>query len=440
MKKRNKIPTIIGFFVLVFGLAAGVFLVQSRQLFKTSASLDTTPSSVQISNVTDTSFTVTWLTSKETAAFVKLGQSASLDQTLTDEIANPSFTHSITVRNLTPGTSYFFKINSDGTDFDNNTTPWQAQTGPTLTGTSGFSVNASGTVLDQTSTPVEKALVFLNIGGGVTLSGVTSQNGTWVIPINGVRLSDLSGYLNVDPTQTLIEISVNAGPNGISTAQIYPQSVAAVSTMVLGQVHDFRNLAPANAGGVPFSSLEAPLETTQSSSFGVDDKISTPSAKKVTLDNIDNGEIVNTQDPEFFGKAPAGTTLTITVESDDPVTETVKASTTGTWNWDPPKDLTPGEHKITVKWKDASGIWQTITRTFVVSASEGPAFVATPSATLKATKTATPTATKKPTAKPSPTTAADVPESGSLTPTLILSIMGVGAIAMALLFWKKAEY
>lgn len=166
----------------------------------------------------------------------------------------------------------------------------------------------------------------------------------------------------------------------------------------------------------------------------------TPAAKKVTLDNIDNGETVNTQDPEFFGKAPAGTTLTITVESDDPVTETVKASSNGTWNWDPPKDLAPGEHKITIKWKDASGIWQTITRTFVVSASEGPAFVATPSATLKATMTASPTATKKPTAKPSPTIEADIPESGSLTPTLILSIMGIGAVAVALLFWKKAEY
>lgn len=446
MKKTKKFPTIIGFVVLVLGLAAGVFLVQTKQLFKIGASPDITPGNVLISNITDTSFTVTWVTSKETAGFIKLGNSATLDKTLTDSIDNPSYTHFITAKDLSPATTYFFKINSDGEDFDSNGTPWQAKTGPTLAGSGGEAINASGSVLDVTSADVAKTLVFLKVGGGDMLSGFTSDKGTWVIPIANVRTADLSNYIAIDPTQTLIEISVNAGPSGIASAQVYPQSVTGVPPMVLGETYDFRSLGAASSDTLPQASLTAPEEATRESGFNVDTQGSLPAAKKVTLDSIENNETVNTVSPEFFGKAPAGTAITITVESEDPMTDQIKAASDGTWNWEPPEDLAPGEHTVTLKWKDTTGIWQTITRTFIVSASEGPAFVATPSATLKATMTAAPTATKTPiatktpTIKPSPTEVPDIPDSGVLTPTLVLSIMGVGAIAVALLFWKKAEY
>ena len=111
--RKSKIPTIIGIFILVFGLAAGVLLVRNQNFFRLGASAEFAPKDVRISNITDSSATVSWITDKETSGFVKWGEGQdSLDKTELDELASQSFTHTLTLRNLTPQTTYSFKINS----------------------------------------------------------------------------------------------------------------------------------------------------------------------------------------------------------------------------------------------------------------------------------------------------------------------------------------
>jgi hypothetical protein len=303
----------------------------------------------------------------------------------------------------------------------------------------------SGTVLASTGDAAKNALVYLTVGGSSPLSTITSQNGSWVISISSARTSDLDSFVTIDATTTLLEISANAGAEGVSTAQIYPQSAKPVPSLILGSTHDFKSLPPSEVSEVPRASVELPETATPSSGFEVGDNISTPSASTVTLTSVTQGETVTTTQPEFFGEAPPGTKLTITLES-DPITEQVSVPSSGEWNWTPPSDLPEGTHKITIKWTDLSGILRTLTRTFVVQAAEGPAFEATPSATLTptasatGTPTASPAATKTLTPTATPTaTAFATPESGSLTPTLLLSIMGIGVIAFAVMLWKKAE-
>ena len=88
---------------------------------------------------------------------------------------------------LKPQTSYFFKINSAGKDFDNNGTAWQAQT--TL-GTLPIleTTIVSGNVLTASSTPVQDALVYVSFGENF-FSSQTSQNGSFLIPIEIGRAS-----------------------------------------------------------------------------------------------------------------------------------------------------------------------------------------------------------------------------------------------------------
>lgn len=446
--KKSKIPTIIGLIVLVFGLAAGIFLVQNSTIFRLGASGENEPEDVRITNISDTSFTVSWTTSKETTGFIKYGEEETLSKTDQDEIGEKGFTHYLTVNGLKPDTKYSFKINSGGVDFDNNGTVWQATTGPNIPTNAG-QLTVSGTILEQTGQPAQNAIVYLTIAGSSPLSSTTSKNGSWVIPLNFARTQELSAFILIQESSSLLEISVNAGPKGIASAQIYPQSAKPVPAITLGTTNDFKSNPPSSNDGIPKADLSVPDAKEKESSFNVKET-GTSENTTVTLESVTNGEKISTSLPEFFGEGPSGTTLSITVESEAQSAE-VKVPTTGDWKWTPPNNLEPGNHTVTITWRDAAGVLRKLTRTFIVEASENPSFTATPSATLTttptATKTPTPTATisatpttiKTPTSTPTTTVAPTTPDTGSLTPTIILFMMGIAIILFATIAWKKSE-
>ncbi|MBU0572597.1 fibronectin type III domain-containing protein [Patescibacteria group bacterium] len=433
--RKNKIPTFLGIILLVFGLAAGILLVQNKQIFRLGATPQTSPKDIRITNITDSSFTVSWATDKETGGFILWGETEnSLTKTELNEISEISETHSVTAQGLSPDRTYFFKISSDGTTFDNNGVPWQITTGPELFGQT-ISNSISGTILTATGTPAEKAIVYITLAGASPLSTTTSQNGSWVIPISSARNQNLSSFIEINETTTLIEISVQAGSRGVATAQIYPASAKPTPPIILGESLDFKNEPASEIGGIPKANVNLPDDATESSKFEItDDDTTGLSTEKVTLESHEEGEIVTSTEPEFFGEGPPGTTITITVES-NPVTDQTTISSSGDWSWSPPEGLSEGVHKITITWRDATGILTTLTRTFVVQAAEGPAFESTPSATPTSSPIPTispsPTASATPTATPT-STASGIPDSGSLKPTILYSIMGLGLIVFSL--------
>lgn len=436
-----KIPTLIGIIILVLGIGLAVFLVQSRQIFRLGASTEVTPKDVRITNITDSSFTVSWITEKETLGFIQWGLSeGDLENTETDEVGVPNLTHTATVVGLRPETAYFFKIGSGGILYDNNRIPWNLRTGQQGSQNPN-PVIVSGSVVTSTGEPAKFALVYLTFAGQTPLSSMTSENGNWVIPI----------FSHIAST-SLIEIAVNAGVAGVSSAQIFLASANPVPPIVLGQVHDFRNLPESSPGNLPTSSIGVPEGQERPSGFSIPEG-GTLTSQAVTLSSIDQGETITSTTPEFFGEGPAGTTISITVES-EPVTTQVRIPSSGDWKWAVPTNLSPGTHKITISWKDVSGITRTLTRTFIVQAAEGPAFESSPSGSLtpsptptvtpllSPTATPTTTPTVRPTATPIATvspTAVPIPESGSLTPTILLTIMGIVTFLASLIFWKYAD-
>ena len=440
--KKNKIPTLLGILLLVFGLAAGILLVQNRQIFRLGAAPLTSPNDIRITNITNSSFTVSWATDKETSGFILWGETeSSLTKTELNEISETNETHSATIQGLSPENTYFFEISSDGTSFDNNGIPWQITTGPELLDQT-ISNSISGTILTATGTPAEKAIVYVTLAGASPLSTTTSQNGSWVIPISSARSQNLASFIDINETTTLIEISVQAGSRGIATAQIYPASAKPSPPIILGESLDFKNEPPSESGGIPKANINLPDDATPSSGFEVPEDIASPSAETVTLESIDEEETITSTEPEFFGEGPPGTIITITIES-DPITDEATINSLGSWSWSTPEELSEGAHIITITWRDAGGILRTLTRTFIVQAAEGPAFESTPSATPTSTPTSSPTPTATPTASPSSTisatptatptsTASGIPDSGNLKPTVLYSIMGLGLIIFSL--------
>lgn len=448
MIKRNKIPTILGIILLLAGVAAGVFYINMQQIFRIGASASDQPKDVRISNISDNQATISWVTDAQTSDFLNWGDSqASINQVAQESATNEKFyTHSINLSGLNPSSSYSFKINSNGTTYDNNGVPWEFTTGQSL-GKNNYSSLISGSVIDTSGKPTERAIVYITVNGYLA-STLTTATGTFVYQLENVRTPDLQNYAQIDSKGTVLEISVIAGIDGVASAQIFPQSANPIPPIMLGKIYDLRSLAPSSGEQNPNANLSLPETATQESKFNVSGDIATPSATTVILESLSQGETITSTQPEFFGKGPAGEQITIEVHSENPITQTVTIPSDGSWSWAVPSNLSPGAHTITISWKDVSGITRTLTRNFVVQASELPSFEATPSQSLSPTATptlaptATPKATLLPTATPQATataSAAPVPVTGSSTDTILLYIMGVSVMFFSFIIWKHAQ-
>jgi len=421
--RKIRIPTLVAILILTLGLSFSIVLTQQKQFFLPSAKSQNMPKDVKISNITDSSFTITWLTQDKADGFVVWGKSKSLGQTTNEETKAKGYTHSATITNLEPETTYYFKINSGGDLYDNDGSPWEAKTAAKLSSSETQAIqNISGSIVNALGAPAASVLVFVKAGGSNLLSTYTSENGNWIIPLNKIRTSDLNNSYKING-QDLLEINVQAGPEGIASAQIYAEKATATPLITLGQTYDFRNLTTNQNDSLPKSEIQGPQETNKQPKFDISGYSTSSPSNTVSIESIKEGETINTTSPEFFGKGPANKQITITVESENPQTGTVLVGTNGIWRWSPPSGLTPGTHKITLTYRDDNGVLRSIVRTFVVQAAEAgePAFEATPSASLTPTPTsivatATPSAQK--TASPSATPAQ--PVSGVKTPTLIL--------------------
>jgi hypothetical protein len=436
MIKKNKIPTILAVVILLAGTFFGVFYLNMKQVFRIGASATAQPKDVRISNISDNSATLTWSTDSQTTGFLTWGESETSISRVEQESAGNEkfFTHSISITGLKPSTAYFFKINSEGSGFDNNGVPWKFTTGSIL-GTNSNALVISGSAINASGQPVDRALVYITVNGYLA-STTTSATGNFFYQLGNIRTPDLQNFAQIDIGTTLLEISILGGTDGVASAQIFPQSAVPIPPMVLGQVYDFRNLEPSSNGQVPTANLSLPENSSQESKFNVESTTPTTTAKSVILESLDEGEIVTTTEPEFFGKGPPGETISIEVHSQDPVTGDVTIPTDGSWSFSVPTGLDPGAHTITITWKDVSGITRSLTRNFVVQASDLPSFEATPSGST------TPSATPKATATPRATATASsepVPVTGNLTPTLLFIIMGVLVMVFGFSVWKMSE-
>lgn len=436
--KKKQLPTILGIILLAIGTFLGVFLVNKQQIFKLGASSDAAPKDIRVSNISDSAITISWITDLETEGFVLWGTSENDITTPEQETQQKSFAHSVTISGLSPQTNYFYKINSNGTEFDNEGIAWQATTKNQKQG-NAQSFLISGSVLTATGQPIKKALVYANVGGAL-LSTLTSDTGNYVFQLGNIGK-------DINPGQTLVELFVQTGNQGVSSAQIFPQSARPAPPIILGQTHDFRGEPPSNEGDTPSALLDLPSDSQSESKLDVPDQEAPTTQEAVTLDSIQEGEEVTSTQPEFFGDGPKGTVITVKVESENPQSEDITVGNNGSWSWSPPEGLAAGVHKVTITWKDINGITRSLTRNFVVQAGEAPAFEAsgsaqtqtpspTPTATIKATAAPTASATASSSATPLPTA---VPDTGSLTPTIILTIMGGGIFILSFVIWKYSN-
>ncbi|MDO8551531.1 MAG: fibronectin type III domain-containing protein [bacterium] len=424
MNREQRIPTLIGAFLLLGGLVGGVLLVQRGPLLFLKAAPEITPSEVKITNVADSSFAISWLTQKEVNGTVRIGESSSLNQTFNDDRdqatgqSNLYSTHHITVKNLKPTTKYYFKIGSEGRLFDNSGHPYELTTAVKPSDPLPASDIASGTIVTSDGKRAAGAIVYLSMVNMTPQSAIAGNDGRWAMSLSTALSTALTNFAQYDKAAQVEEIFVQGGQGGTATAVTTTSNDNPVPDIVLGKTYDFRKSSAYDSNGNPVSppdDLSPTPESTPSSKFSFTQlkppTLASESSKLTITNPVQEGEDINTSKPAFSGTGPAGKTIQILVESNNKYTASVKVDSSGEWTWTVPTDLEPGDHQITLTY-----LGKRITRSFTVLAAEEsnlPAFTATPSGTITPTLSATATPTREPTATPT----SSITATGTVTPT-----------------------
>jgi hypothetical protein len=397
MKRRElKLPTIIGLLIALGGLISGVWLVGEQARRTALAAAEESPKKVVVSNISDTGFTVSWITDQAVSGFIQYAEgSSALDLVLPDErdqqkgTVDKYFTHLVNIRGLKPVTKIKFKIGSGGNIYGNGDNTYEVDTGPQLTNTPTADV-AYGQVVTGNGDPAEGALVYLRLPGAVVQSSLVKSSGSWVIPLSTTRKEDLGSFIKYDAAKEKLVLEVEDGQLGQARAIVQTGNDSPVPNIVMGTTNDFST-----------------PDTTVVSKFAppMGDLMGEEPANKLSIIAPKADEKVNDKKPEIIGSAPAGAKVTIEIHSDTTITGTAVADKSGNFSFSVPQDLPPGEHTIIISAM-IDGAIQRVTKSFIVYAageSTVPSYSSTPSATLVPTKKPTPTATPKPTAVPTAT-------------------------------------
>ncbi len=260
---QKQMPTMIGIFVLVGALVSGLLLFKNGTgVFAPRATPQTTPKNVRLTNVTDTSFTVSFFTDEPTTSFVKYGSAenklslqASDDRTQLSGVAGNYNVHHITVRSLKPNTAYFYVLgtSSERTTFDNQGKPFTVTTAASLS-SAPDSTMIYGNLYNQDGTPAEGSVVYLTMSEAGPLSSLVRNTGGWGISLATAR--------NAKGTASAI-FNKDTAVNFLAQGKSFSQTLSYQTTIASAQPVADLKFGAASASTVPAVSPSAiPTLTT----------------------------------------------------------------------------------------------------------------------------------------------------------------------------------
>lgn len=482
MKKsfaQRQIPTLLGLAILVASLIGGVaFLGQSSgAMFRPRAAPQTTPKKVKVTNVKDDSFTVSFITDEATAAFIKYGTTANSlklqagddrDQ-LSGSVA-PYNTHYITVRDLTPDTTYYYVLGT-GTNakFDNNGTPFVIKTAK-KSGSPPLAKTIYGNIVTSASTPAGGVMVYVSIEGVGPLSALTKDSGSWAIPLSSARTTDGSQYAQIDQaTQLVVNVQGN-GESDTSSATFTVADAQPAKTITLGQnleggapsttttpdetvteqpttsaspdtsLTSFTQSPSPMVQATPFASSSTETNTSSQTGLGgTTTPVSSASGEVVNVSTTGTEtQVVNTTQPTIVGTAVPNTVVSIEIHSSHEVVTQTTTDSSGQYTIDLEalkETLEPGPHTITISYVNpTTGQTVTETKSFIVedlgmlaAASTSPQPFGTSNPFPVVSPSPSPTVTATASAEPRvsvPATSSSLPKSGSTSTTYFLILSG----------------
>jgi hypothetical protein len=187
------------------------------------------PRSIRVSNVRDTTLTVTWVTDASTTGALRWGiDDGTAPNTDTYDRRGPAGSYSVhyvTLSGLTPSTRYRFDVISGSTTDTNNGSHYLATTGPTIGATSPDL--AFGTASLSANGAATSAVVFVTASGPSGTSAplaaliTPSSRGYWAANLGNLRQASLDAPFPVTG-DTVLTVTADAGTDGsvVSTTTV----------------------------------------------------------------------------------------------------------------------------------------------------------------------------------------------------------------------------
>ncbi len=419
MKKgfwNKRIPTILGLLLITIGIGVTSYFVNQGVFYIIKATPTDNPQEVRITNITDSTATISFSTNGEAIGSINLGEKKEALQKVLDDKdqtsgeINPKKIHSITARNLKPQTKYYFSITSGEETYLNDESFYELTTGVEINREPSEQEPITGKILLPDGNNPSEAIIYATIEGAQIISTTVKEDGTYILPLNSLRNNDLSSYFEFNENTNIKMTITGDGQSSnvlLSLGQINP-----VPVITLSKDYDF------TTSNEPEASSSAKLEKLPSFPASSTSKGSTSS---LSITSPEENQSFSDLKPEFKGKALPNETVKIIINSENQIEDEVATDRYGNWSYRPEVELSPGEHTITIISKDNQGILRTITKSFTVYAS-GSLFSDTLSPTPTITSSITPTVIQSPTVTPTPTEPeTTISPTITVTPTIALS-------------------
>lgn len=342
--KQRSIPTWLGILISLIGLTVGVHFVQRPQLKTSQAAPETKPQQIQISNITEKSFTVSWVTAEPATGFLSYGENSQtkyVARDIRDEISGDlksMYTHWVSVTGLKPNRVYSFIIKSADLSYDNNGSPFVVTTAPH---TSEKQINSSitelqGQVFTSDGQPGADAIIYLRADNLSPLSTLVNLSGDWSINLTQARTSDLTQAFQFGKEFQTLEIFVHGGQYPSSNILFTDKNSQPLPKIILGKNYDFR-ASENNGQELTDSKMLIPV-IAQGSSY----------EQEITISASPPNQTYHTRYPIFFGKSTPMASLNVDIDQNPEYTSQIVADKDGNWQWVFENSLKAGPHSFTI--------------------------------------------------------------------------------------------
>ncbi len=241
---NKKFPTLIGILIITFATFITTYLVGGETIFKIKAGPGQDPKNVKASNISDSSFTISYITDDKVIGTVNYGldpnnlDSVALDDRdqLSQKINSYNY-HSISLKNLNENTVYYYSITSGDKKYLNKE-KYKTKTGSLINKDPSMQIPISGkALLPDGSTPNE-GLVYVKINDSQETVSLIKEDGTYFITLNTLRTSDNNNYYKISQNSK-IKIEIFAS-RLYSSLLITPNEISPVPLITLSNNYDFQ--------------------------------------------------------------------------------------------------------------------------------------------------------------------------------------------------------
>lgn len=315
-------------------LAFNLFNIRSYLPF---AEGDIEPMDVNITNITENGFSVTWWTpTKQTEGSIKYGTGGSVSTVVQDDRGSGNDkkfeTHHVSVSSLTPETEYSFSIFVNNKEYKRGgasyytvkTLPVLSQA-PTPNPVTGTISNAESIKND--------AVVFVYLSNSsedqsIVYSTNTSSNGTFAIDVGTVRSSVVSRPFTIGNDTQMNFYALAKG-------KLYGTKETTFNS---------------DAGNIPLTETVVSLDFPTLDYVTVDEEPE-PDPVDISVTSPEEGDVL-TSLSRVRGYANPEENLTIEISGSQTITADIVADSSGYYSYDIYETLTDGNYGLTVSSKD----------------------------------------------------------------------------------------